>query len=121
MPIAIDVKKLEVITSSCDFSHQTISDLKNQITKIIEYKKQTQAASGDEHLMLKQVEELKKNIDNFETLNTRLSTSIQELKVLCHEAHHVLSRYADVKSGSALGYSVGESRDAEELQKEDKG
>jgi hypothetical protein len=100
----VDIEKLRLITSSCDFSHQTVNDLKNQIAQIINYKKKAQAASGNEHLMLKEIEELKKNIANFETINANLSSSIKELKELCHEAHHVLSRYAEAKPGAKLAF-----------------
>lgn len=105
----VDSEKLLEISRRCDSSLTLISDISEQIKKIIEYKRRTHdAASGaKDELYRRQVVEYMFALENLTKIDASLELAAKGVKDLCTEANKLLGFAKGPAATRTIGSSLG--------------
>jgi hypothetical protein len=100
-----------------DAAEAELAKLKEQISKIIEIKKK---ATGDSSgsMVLRQVEDALKTVENLEKIGSKLSGAIGDINKICQQAKSLLTEGVGLyHGGPGLAQGHGTSVDAHEKDK----
>ena len=121
----VNNERMRAITDCCDTAFVTLNDIKDKVSKIINFHQSSAKRSedgdkggeagsggagggvrtGDARALYSEVGRYLAVLENLVTINKGLEQAAQEVKQLCQEAHLLLSKR--METGKSIGLGMG--------------